>query len=172
MKNLALSIIFLIASSSFIKAQQIEKGKYYSVAGLKNFEGTWQYINGLDTFKIILQIKKTFLKGPDIYMDQLHGIYSYAKAGKRISSNNKNSTMAFGNINTDNLGDSLESYFEDVSKNKRGIVTLIFPFNKPNEVIWKLKNKEMYTMKGKTFDGRPWDPGFSVPEDVILKKAK
>ncbi|MGB4773871.1 MAG: DUF6705 family protein [Daejeonella sp.] len=73
-----LLIITVILFGCFIlKAQQIEKGKYYPNPENKKFEGVWIYINGLDTFKIVLESKKVYNNKIGIYTDYLQGNCMY-----------------------------------------------------------------------------------------------
>lgn len=92
MKNyIGILVIFL---SSFLYAQEdtalttIKCSKYIKTPELAKFTGTWKWVQGNDSFEIILKKEKVFdiMIEYDSCIDRLIGFHRYIKNGKLIES--------------------------------------------------------------------------------------
>ncbi|WP_306353473.1 DUF6705 family protein [Flavobacterium sp. '19STA2R22 D10 B1'] len=182
MKNI-LVIILIALSGNFIYAQKVieykkgkdigklEKGVYYKSEETKErskpFIGTWVYKNGKDIFEIKIEYGKTFLKGPDVYLDMLHIYYCYEKNGIEISCDT--TKYSYGNVSYEKQNKASFSSFYDITKDKSGILNLELQNN--NLLQWKLGNKETIVINGSDGrGGKTLDRSFSMPMDIILTK--
>ena len=174
MKKIILTLV-LIFSFNIAKAQTetiiMEKGKviksvkgaYYKTPNklINKFLGKWEYKNGNETFKFKITKEKRYLKGGDTYLDFLNAKYCY----------NKGVDCSFSKVIDKLVGtiipleESANFTFYDKKHKKYG--ELIFSILEDGTAKWVLQNREVTY----TSTNRP-NPGFSVPEKMILTKVK
>jgi len=166
MKTLVTILIFLKSIIS-VDAQEIQKGEYYPNSENKKFEGTWTFINGSTTFKVVLMSKKTFIEEMGIFTDCLVGKYYLKNDGLEVADylNSNETPISFG-VASKNKSSILNANFNDIRKNKIGALELELLSNKVQKLKWKLLNTEDVRINGK---GK--DKDFSVPINIILSKA-
>jgi uncharacterized protein (DUF2249 family) len=168
-------ILGILFSFTTLKAQEItlkkgetvkefKKGTYYKTPNdlLGKFEGVWEYKNGNEFFKIEIKRQKTFVKGFDIYIDNLNGKYCYSRVPDCSLNENIVSMTDEGN-NTNKLNTGYAVFmFHDIEYDKLGKVE--FHILENGTAKWTLKNREMIVNSTKSI-------GFSVPTDIILTKV-
>lgn len=176
MKSKYLIIAALLTISSFSVAQgNLEEGKYIPIPELKEMEGLWAgSSNTSDSLIIELKSKKEFLRGPNIYIDQLSGKYYYYKNGLLIEESPEKS-LSSGSISQKNPSILLSFTFWDNRKQKAGDIIIDVATFKSTSAKWNLNNKEgivIIKADGKTVDGKIRDQNFSIPTEMILTKIK
>ena len=169
-------IIMLCFNANTLYTQGIAKRQSFT-ANLELFNGTWEYANGNELFRIVLKMgtNDTNL----FYGSCLLGDYFYSKNAVVMDSyneislpttydeNSRNSIIIFasnGNIRADWVRPyTLYVFFRDKRLNKftgsGGI-----EFVSPTQIHWVLKGEEG------VYDNDDSFKGFSVPTDVIMTK--
>lgn len=147
---------------------QIEEGKYYPIPKLKKVEGTWVGTNNGDSLVVQLVSQKTFLKGPDIYADRLVGTHEYFRNGNHVeeSKTTGSHSITYGTIDKEEGSVILGFFLRDLTKNKRGRLTLELTSMEATEARWKLRNTQ-----GIRVD-ESFDPEFTLPKDMVLRKIQ
>lgn len=173
MKQLIIALILSIGSIELC-AQQTEI-PYYTQPSLHKFEGEWQYSDGNSTFKVILKVEKTYIKGPSpVYMDFLTGYHIYSK-GKTVlqSSIGKQKTISSGGYENSNNHYKIKFLLADIGSPsrpggniERGTLELL----SDTTAKWTVKPSEGVRAK---FPGvKEEDYNIYLPKSLILKKVK
>jgi hypothetical protein len=166
MKNI-FSIAILLSLGNF--ASLAQTGQYFQMSELKNFEGTWiGSTNTKDSVIIELKLIKQPLKDKD-FIDCLIGKYSYYKNSVLIY--NSQESLRAGGFYKKSPTVILSFHFVDELKNKSGQLIWELSTLQSQEAKWILKNGEVIIING-LVNGKPWDNGFSVPTEIVLKKIK
>ncbi|MGB4775121.1 MAG: DUF6705 family protein [Daejeonella sp.] len=169
MKKLILFSFIYLVSVLIVSAQQLKEGSYHKIPELQRFEGAWIYTHQLDTFKIILDLRKVFLKGPNVYIDQLYGNYIYIHKGRIVSNVDTIKTIQHGGVYKPEPN-RLTFEFIDRLKGIKGSGVLELLHGKTDEAVWTLYNKEEpFFVPGR--ESGHLDYTFSVPVKAILKKV-
>jgi hypothetical protein len=175
MKSIFCIPILIATSVNCIFGQaNLEKGKYFPVQELRKIEGTWSgSTKSSDSLVIELKSSKEFLKGPDIYTDQLTGTYTYYKNGQLVSKSSNDSSLKSGSIKSSQNSETavITFIFYDNVKDKLGDLKLELTALDSKDARWILRNQEVKVING-FYAGKPWDPGFSVPTEMTLRKLQ
>lgn len=87
MKKIFLKIAFLFFVSCSAKAQT---GSIYNCPYLKQYEGEWRYVNGIDTIKVYFRVHRTHDIETNNISDDLIGWHEYKHGNTLIESNYQN----------------------------------------------------------------------------------
>ena len=175
-KIVLISIIICLNLTSVMGQEIIIKKQLYT-ANLEAYTGTWEYVAGQETFRIILNIGNEDTKW--YYGACLIGDYYYTKNNSFIDNNwNPNIPAIYNDLSRDTIfiyasngkyesvsyanPNELSMFFRDKQMKKRtlsGKIKLI----SPTQIQWILEDDEG------DIDG--WvEEGFSVPTNVIMTK--
>lgn len=175
MKNIILSLA-LILSLSISNAQEIVlkkgeevkeliKGAHYKTSYnvFEKLEGIWEYKTEKETFRVKLKSEKTYVKGADIYIDVVKGVYCYTNDDTECLFDSTERCLSQESSNNDLERGFSYFTFLDVKYNKVG--KLKFELLENGTARWTLTDRTMV-------QGGDWKEGFSVPTDVILTKVE
>jgi hypothetical protein len=173
MKKIIFAGIFAVFSN-FTTAQVVipATGSYTTNNTMGAFHGTWQWVSGVDTLKIILSTKKVYVNiNGGYFEDMLVGWHIYKRGNSVIESSFANINIVNGRTflgsNEDEPPGVVTGTFKDLSKNKYGELTLTLSQSN-TQLIWNLKSTPGLKIRGP--GEPPHQPGFTVPTYMILIK--
>ena len=146
MKIAFFPIIFCFISTIGFSQPLPQKGDYIKKPELVNFAGTWQGINGSDTFTIVLQYKQKMQLGP-LFADAIVGWHKYSQGGV-TESNSMSDPLDISKktitISASYKGDVFAIFYDPNPNVSRSRVNVSFTFvpGKTDEAIWKVKSFE------------------------------
>jgi hypothetical protein len=174
MKQLIIILILSIGSIS-LKAQTNDT-PYYTQPNLHKFEGEWVFDDGSTSFKIILKVQKTYVKGQKpFYIDNIVGYHIYTKSKSMLQSSiGKDKTISSGGFVDNNNIYKINFLFIDLQRTtgsippplERGTLELL----SDTTAKWSIRPGEGVILKGP--DIKPSDYKVHVPTNLVLKKVK
>ncbi|OCK42693.1 hypothetical protein BA195_13845 [Tenacibaculum soleae] len=138
---------------------KIQKGTYYKTdhSIIKKFIGIWEGNVGGKKFKLKIFKEKVFLKGSDIYMDVLNGLYCF----ENCNFENPNAFLSKTN-----------GTFEMYEKGKIEFMINDFKYKKLANVNFEiLENNTAKWTLFYTFSNKDKPKGFTIPKEMLLKKT-
>jgi hypothetical protein len=176
MKKLISYITFslLIISKSSIAQDYPAAGSYLTNTTMGAFHGTWQWVSGVDTVRLYLMTKKVFFNANGgFHWDRLvswqiykHGDNVIENTLQYMNNGDYNYCSMWGG-NNDRPINVVGGTYLDFTKKKYGDLTLVLNAAQ-NELTWKLTNSEGVRVRRPT--DPPYDWGFTLPKDMVLKK--
>src|SRR5690554_1818206 len=173
MKTIATIICLTVFGLTHLNAQ--EDG-YFSIPGLKNFEGVWESnING-ETFTLTLEIYiQEIAPGMRPKFDSIKGHYTYVRAGDTLSMSLPLDRHPSG-ITNGMLVNHRESdrelrfmFWDAVTKNGADGLLELLP-GKKDEATFTLQRRETFILTKE--DAERLARGFSVPQKLLMKKIR
>ncbi len=176
MKKIILYIILFIVLPMLVTAQPVERldvNKQIYNPGLAKFVGTWQWVSGIDTIKIVL--KKEHISMENVILncncgdDAIIGFHMYKKGNAIVESSiqyantsytAKKSTIIGRTSNVEDI--KLNAWLTDITKNKSVVLKLTLN-----------TDRTILTWHTDVIEGvkiGPYNPGFTLPRDIILTK--
>lgn len=171
MKTIATIICLTAFSLTHLNAQ--EDG-YFSIPGLKNFEGVWESnING-ETFTLTLEIVIQE-HSPKMRFDCIQGHYTYVLAGDTLSMSSsldgRQSGIMHGMLVNHRESDrELRFMFRDAVTNNGADGLLELLPGKKNEATFTLIRHERIIVTKE--EAEQWARGISVPQKLLMKKIR
>jgi hypothetical protein len=171
MKNIVM-LVFTLTIISKIYAQNgpHPAGSYVSRPNLDKFVGTWQWVSGADTVKVVLAKQAIYAPAPmDYTFEALVGWHRYVKNGVEIESSLQyvNSTFSSGHytlFGSDRSSTKLYfTSFEDLTKNKECDLYFNLVAGSLTQATWKLTERRGLRKTGYTL-------GFTLPNNITLTK--
>lgn len=171
------SFFFLICK---INSQIPQDNHTYTDNYIDKFIGSWTWSAGDDTVK--LKFKKFLVSIPGFtnsYWDRLIGCHGYTQNGVSVESTLQQYDSLqyyeiFPNIASIILyrfADDDTAYvggtMKDITTNKSVHIELLYRGGSPEMIEMKLSYREGVTA---SFPGRPYIPGFTLPQNIILTK--
>ncbi len=176
MKKIIIYIACLIILPVLVTAQPVERldvNKHIYNSGLSKFVGTWQWVGGTDTIKIVLKKEhksyEDIIKNCNCSADAIIGFHIYKKGATVVESSiqyantsytAKKSTIIGGTNNVEDI--TLSARLRDITKNK-GVVLKLTLNTDRTTLTWHTDVIEGVKIG-------PYDPGFTLPRDIILTK--
>jgi hypothetical protein len=181
-KIILINYLFLIAVNCLIAQEQAD----FFTQNLDAYVGTWEYTDGNCTFRIYLKKGKSYYsKGGPLMEEIVYGghyierngvvITDLEKATKWATDEDNRMTIVAGNGKKEESQvnpNVLTFVFKDKLKEKGGAGKLTLIPGNPAQLRWHIqKTRErpnLFLIVGEPMPVR--EPGWTVPEDVILTK--
>lgn len=135
---------------------------------LSKFVGTWIWVNGTDTVKVVLKKENVLFSMINIRQDVIVGYHEYKRGNVIIETNLADTNHVFNTKKTsilasnDNSNDTLTGTIQDITEKK--LLNIILVLNvAQNQLVWQTNN----TMGLYNGTNRK---KFTLPRSIILTK--
>jgi hypothetical protein len=145
-------------------------GTHVASPNLDKFVGTWQWISGTDTVKIVLAKQNIYMPAPmDNTIETLVGWHRYVKNGIEVESSLQYLNSTFNSGHHTLFGGDISptkiyfTTFKDITKNKQCNLYFTLLTGSVTQATWKLFESRGLRKTGYTL-------GFTLPNNITLTK--